>query len=326
MAGSAPDREFEDAADAIVEGDLAALRTLLMRNPALVHARSTRQHRSNLLHYVSANGVEDERQKTPPNILDITRLLLDSGADVNAESDAYAGRSTTLMLAATSCHPENAGLQLPLLQLLIDRGALIDGPDGTSVVLACLHNGRGAAARFLAGKGAHLDLEGAAGVGRIDLVRTAFHADGSLKPPATRTQLQDGFTWACQFGWTEVAAYLLAHGVPINARLRHHGQTGLHWAAYGGHPETVSLLLESGAETETRDASFDGTPLEWALYAWGNATVPGRWLEVAALLVRHGARHDPGWFASDRERQRAADKLRADPGMQAALRGDSAVT
>ena len=57
-----------------------------------------REHRSTLLHYVSANGVEDFRQKTPANIVEITRLLLKAGADVNAESESYGGRSTTLGL------------------------------------------------------------------------------------------------------------------------------------------------------------------------------------------------------------------------------------
>jgi len=40
---------------------------------------------------VSANGVEDFRQKTPENIVAIARVLLEAGADVTAESDAYVG-------------------------------------------------------------------------------------------------------------------------------------------------------------------------------------------------------------------------------------------
>ncbi len=114
-----PVSQFEAAADAIAKGDLETLKTLLAENPALVRKRSTREHRSTLLHYVSANGIEDYRQKTPQNIVEITKLLLDAGADVNAESDAYRGRSTALGLTATSCHPEEAGVQFPLMELLI---------------------------------------------------------------------------------------------------------------------------------------------------------------------------------------------------------------
>src|SRR5882762_3608994 len=80
---NSPVSNFEAAVDAIVSGDLATLDKLLSENPELVRTRSTREHRSTLLHYVSANGIEDFRQKTPPNIVAITRLLLQAGADVN---------------------------------------------------------------------------------------------------------------------------------------------------------------------------------------------------------------------------------------------------
>src|SRR2546422_2165882 len=60
-----PVSKFEMAADAVVNGDVATLSKLLKENPNLTRARSTREHRSTLLHYISANGVEDFRQKTP---------------------------------------------------------------------------------------------------------------------------------------------------------------------------------------------------------------------------------------------------------------------
>src|SRR5215471_21501737 len=201
---NSPVSQFESAVDAIVAGDIGALKELLRENPGLARARSTREHRSTLLHYVSANGVEDFRQKTPKNIVEIAKLLLDAGADVNAESEAYGGRSATLGLAATSWHPQAAGVQLPLMELLIEHGAIIDGPDGGSAVNGCLHNGRGAAAEFFASHGAMLDLEAAAGVGRLDVVKGFFNDDGTLKPSATAEQLKDGFAWACEFGRTNV--------------------------------------------------------------------------------------------------------------------------
>jgi ankyrin repeat protein len=322
---SSPVSKFEMAADMIVSGDSATLEKLLSENPALARARSTRDHRSTLLHYVSANGVEDFRQKTPKNIIEITKLLLKAGAEVNAESDAYGGRSTTLGLTATSCHPEDAGVQLPLMELLIGHGAIIDDPDGGSAVNACLHNGRGQAAEFLATRGARLDLEGAAGVGRIDVVKSFFKDDGSLKPPATPTQMTDGFAWACEFGRTSVVDLLLQRGMNVNAKLRHDGETGLHWAAYGGHADTVKLLLQHDAPIDAKDERHDGTPLEWALYAWGNSPVRAehaQYYEVVALLVRTGATLDPRWYEDDEDTRRAVKKLRSDPSMLSALRGE----
>lgn len=263
---NSPVSKFEEAVDAIVSGDLQALRKLLSETPDLVRARSTREHNSTLLHYVSANGVEDFRQKTPQNIVEIAGLLLDAGAEVSAESNAYRGRCTTLGLTATSCHPHNAGVQIPLIELLLERGAIIDGPDGYSGVNGCLQNGRGEAAEFLAHRGARLDLEGAAGVGRLDVVQSFFRKDGGLKPPATQDQMRDGFAWACQFGRTEVVDFLLQRGMQADAKLRH-GETGLHWAAYGGHALIVRLLLDHGAPIDVKDDRYDGTPLDWALHA-----------------------------------------------------------
>jgi ankyrin repeat protein len=320
-----PVSRFESAVDAIATGDAATLGKLLKEDPDLARARSTREHRSTLLHYVSANGIEDFRQKTPKNIVEMTKLLLDAGADVNAESNAYGGRSTTLGLTATSCHPEEAGVQLPLMDLLIAHGAAIDGPDGGSAVNGCLHNGRGEAAEYLASRGAHLDLEAAAGVGRLDVVRSFFNDNGSLKPTATEKQRTDGYAWACEFGRTTVVDFLLRTGMDIKAKLRHDGQTGLHWAAYGGHADTVRLLLERGAAVDAKDESYDGTPLGWALYGWGAGPRPsgrGSYYESVALLVRAGATLDPGWYDDDEDRQRAWDKVQSDGRMAAALRGE----
>src|SRR6202041_1140428 len=116
----------EAAADAIVSGAIATLKGLLREDPQLIRARPTRDHDATLLHYVAANGVENYRQKTPNNIVEITETLLDSGAEVDATADVYGGGCSTLGLAATSVHPERAGVQEGLLQILLDHGADID--------------------------------------------------------------------------------------------------------------------------------------------------------------------------------------------------------
>ena len=309
---------FEAAADAIVDGDAATLQKLLQAHAQLARERSTRAHRSTLLHYVSANGVEDFRQRTPENIVAIAELLLKAGADVNAESDAYGGRSTTLGLTATSCHPENAGVQISLMELLIGHGAIIDGPDGGSVVNGCLANGRRQAAEFLADRGARLDLEGAAGIGRLDVVKSFFREDGSIQSPGTQRQMMDGFTWACEFGRTSVVEFLLQKGIEIDGKGKPHGQTGLHWAAYGGHLDIVKLLIARGAPLDAKDESYGGTPLEWALHAWANSSGTGRepYYALVALLTRAGGNPDPQWYEYDRG---GAERIRADTRMLEAL-------
>ena len=309
---------FEAAADAIVAGDRPTLERLLAEDPSLVHARSTREHRATLLHYVAANGVENYRQKTPANVVEIAEVLLRAGSDVDAEADMYGG-ATTLELAATSIHPLHAGVQNALIDLLLDRGAGLDRRGGAgrdvSIVNGCLANGRGAAAAHLARRGAALDLESACGVGRIDLVEGYFNADGTLKAAATAKQMQDGFGWACEFGKTDVVEFLLEKGFDVATKsLRNHGQTGLHWAASGGHADVVRLLLDRGAPLEAKDDSFDATPLSWALYAWSNEprASRGRYYPVVRLLVEAGAHVRQEWIEHP--------EIRADEKMVAALR------
>jgi len=325
---NSPVSNFEAAVDAIVSGDAARLKTLLREHPELVRARSTREHRSTLLHYVSANGVEDFRQKTPGNIAEITRILLDAGADVNAESDAYGGGSTALGLAATSVHPEQAGVQIELLQTLLDHGANIEHPglagNQHSAIRGCLANGQGQAARFFASLGVPMTLEEAAGVGRLDVVESNFDEEGPLRPGATREQMESGFLYACGYGRSEVVQFLLEKGIDADWR-NGDGQTGLHWATYGQHVEVVRLLLRHGARVDVRDGAFDGTPLDWALHGWSgtsHAAQRERAYDVVALLARAGAKLEMKWFEENESRKRAAEKMRADPRMLAALQGE----
>ncbi len=114
---------FETATDAIVAGDVATLRALLRAHPEMTRARSTRAHRSTLLHYVSGQRRRELPPEDPANIVELTQVLIEAGADVNAESNAYGGGSTALGLTATSIHPETAGVQTALLELLVGAGA-----------------------------------------------------------------------------------------------------------------------------------------------------------------------------------------------------------
>lgn len=304
-----PSRRFEEAVDALVGGDLRKLQQMLTANPALVRARSGRKHRSTLLHYVGANGVEGFRQRTPPNAVAVASTLLDAGAKVDAAADMYGGNARTLGLVATSSHPKLAGVQDDLMELLITRGASFDADP--TIINGCLANGRDKAAAFLAMRGAPLDLEGAAGLGRLDIVRTFFTGDGQLAPTATSGQLLDGFSWACEYGHAEVAEFLLDRGVDVNAPLKPHQQSGLHWAASGGYGTLVKLLLRHGARVDVVDGTWGTTPLMWALHRWSEEAPPDRYHDVVRLLVESGSEVNPEWLSKP--------QIRADPAMVDAL-------
>jgi Ankyrin repeats (3 copies) len=289
--------KFEAAVDAVIAGDSATLIQLLREDPELIRARSTRRHHATLLHYLGANGIEGFREKTPKNAVEIAEILLDAGAEVDAEADMYGGGATTLGLVATSIHPELAGVQEELMQCLLDEGAVIDNPSGggnqDAAVSACLHNGRPRAAEFLAARGAHLTLETAAGVGLLDVVKSFFKEDGSLKPNATREQMEAGFTWACMYDRKEIVGFLLERGVDLAAQ-GSEGETGLHWAAHSGNLDIVKLLLARKAPLEVKNV-YGGTVLGQALWSAFNAPKPQH-LEIVETLIAAGAKVESDWL------------------------------
>jgi ankyrin repeat protein len=300
--------KFEAAADAIVAGDVETLRRLLRENPKLIRARSAREHRATLLHYVSANGVEGYRQRTPRNAVKIAEILLEAGAEVDAEADVYGGGATALGLIATSVHPEEAGVQKTLMETLLDHGATVDQGDRAAgagnrrgMVGACLANGRGQAAEFFAQRRARLGLDEAAGVGRLEVVESFFDKDGSLKPNATATQMERGFLWACEYGRNAIAEFLLKKGVDLLSQADT-GQTGLHWAVIGGHSDTIRLLLKRGASLEAKNA-YGGTPLGQALWSAMNGEPDIDYFPVIETLIDAGARIESGsleWLAKQK--------------------------
>ena len=290
-AVASPISQFETAASAIVTGDVLSLRRLLRENPELIRARSTREHRITLLHYVGANGFEGYRQQCPKNAVEIARVLLDAGAEVDAVPKGPVGRGTPLGMVATSIHTERAGVQIQLLEALLEYGASVDGaPSGWNPLLAALHNDRPQAARFLASRGARLDLEGAAGVGRLEVVKSFFDETGALKAGATRDQLQSGFKWACEYGNKSVAEFLLDKGADLRAG-ENTRQTALHLAAHRGQLEIIKWLLKQGAPLEAMNV-YGGTVLGQAVWSAANGDPSVDFVPVIQLLVDAGANVD----------------------------------
>jgi ankyrin repeat protein len=261
-------RRFEEAVEAVVSGDLRTLRDALLAHPGLVRARSARQHHATLLHYVAANGVEDDRQRTPPNAEEVAALLLESGADPNALADVYGARCTALSMLVSSTPPARAGLQSRLAETLLDHGAALEGALATALAF-----GFAATARTLADRGAPVaDLATAAGLGLTEHVRRFL-------PASDASTRQIALALAAQHGHAEVVRLLLDAGVDPS----HHNPVGfhphstpLHQAVWANHAEVVRLLAERGARLDVKDTLHQGTPLDWAVY--------GKRTEIAEYL------------------------------------------
>jgi len=279
-------QRFEDAADAIVAGDVATLRTLLRDHPDLVRERSTRAHAAPLLHYVAANGVEGYRQISPHNAVEIATVLLDAGAEVDATSEAYGGGWTALGLASTSTPPHRAGVQIPLIELLLERGAAIDGVrPGRGSVRDALANGCPEAARALADRGARVDdVIAAAGVGRLDLVEQL--ADGASERDLERALIAA----AGAPGAYEVVEHLLDRGVDVAAAT---GWTALHSATGSADLRVIDLLIRRDAPLEEKNM-YGGTVLCQAIWNGfhGDPARVGDSANVIEALISAGARTD----------------------------------
>ncbi len=291
--------DFELAADAVVNGDLHALGSLIHANANLIHARSRRVHHATLLHYVAANGVEDFRQKTPANAVDVARALLEAGAEVDASADTYDGGywQTTMNLLVSSAHPAAAGVQAALVDVLVDFGAATDGPrDDESPMMTALDFGYIAPAERLARRGAHVDnVVTAASLGRLDSVRR-FVVDKSTLAPGVRlvapawrhlpndaaAHIELAFAWACKFARSEVAEFFLDLGVAPPSR-DGFDMTTLHWAAPNGMTHVVDRLLAAGAPLELRNR-WGGTVLASTIHFAIHMPVNG--VDYPAMIER----------------------------------------
>jgi hypothetical protein len=260
-----PVERFEAAVEAVVAGDIATLRSMLRENPELVHACSTRRHHATLLHYVGANGVEGGRQKTPENAIEVTTILLDAGAEVDALADMYDKKCTTMSMLVSSCHPAEAGLQARLAETLVDYGAALDGAGSAwqSAIMTALAFGYLNTAEALARRGAPLNnLAAVAGLGRLE-------AAARMLPGADGESRHIALALAAQHGQVDVVQLLLDAGEDpnrFNPDGYHSHSTPLHQAALSNHEDVVRLLVERGARQDIQDTVYRGTPLDWAIH------------------------------------------------------------
>ena len=278
-------KEFEKAVDAVVSGDMETLKLLLEREPDLIRMRSSRAHRAMLIHYVAANGVEDERQSTPVNAVDVANVLIDAGAEIDATFLDGGSGTTPLVSLVTSFHPHKSGVAAELVSVFVNAGARVNGLKGDDEPLRlALRSEYPESVQALLKCGAKImNVEIAAGLGELELVER-FVDEGDI----SSRELEEAFWSACKYGHTEVAKCLLKCGLDIDAR-GGANNTGLMLASQRGRRDAVEMLLGCGASVGLKN-DYGGTALGSTMYFLANHPAPDAdYAGVIELLLNAGA-------------------------------------
>ncbi len=273
------DTKFHPAIAAIQSGDLEKLKTLVAEDPSLATSRSSTSHPT-LLQCLAL-----EAKDAPVNV-QMAAILVDAGAELN-EPLVAAGSANNRAVA----------------ELLLDRGAAIDGTNGWSPLEEALYWNSQDVVALLLERGAKVqNLRIAAGLGRTDLIETFFNSDGSLKAEAGKINwpwgdletiarsncnaavkqslldrinawshdrqgiVNNAFVYACMHGQIDAAKLLLEKGAEINVVPGgfDYAGTGLHYAALNGHRAMVEFLLRHGADRNVKDTKVGSTAAGWA--------------------------------------------------------------
>lgn len=278
-----PHPRFAEAVAALDAGDIEKLRNLVTADPSLVRACTNLDppygyfSGATLLHHVAGNP--DRDTPLPSNIVDIARLLLDAGADVNAPT-LGPNAGATMGLLITSKRASDMGATGPLMDLLLGRGAQLD-VRAEGALDAALANHAPCAAEKMIELGAKPDLMAAAALGRRDLLRGAFDRDGRLLSRPRRHGKEMAERDA--IGLAMLFAYVREQREAVEFLLEKDGN----WNVIAVPCGAVQRLVAKGADVSIRDDVFTATPLSWSDH--NNQTLVFEWMRGHCAIDIHDA-------------------------------------
>lgn len=248
------------AISAITAGNSALLAGLITEYPQLVSSRFINGEEGYfkepyLLWFIADNPIRNG--KLPQNIIEISRILLEA-VKREAPGTYRFQIDYALGLIATGSTPRECGVQIALIDLLMDAGA----SPGHSI--AALANGNTEAAQHFIERGDPLTLVSAVCLeypGEID----------RLAPQAGADEKTTALIAAAYFGKADTIKKLLdmnadPNGFPdAGSNFRSHA-TALHQAVSSGSLACVQLLADAGALLNVPDKIYNGTPMDWAGY------------------------------------------------------------
>lgn len=279
---------FRQAVSAIDSGDVTTLERLLAEHPRLVRERLKAPgawlrdsvggalkrffRQPYLLWFIAEDPVRNG--KLPGNIGQVTRVIIQAaereGVETLPEQLTYALRLVAWSGVAAEC-----GVQIELIDILVDAGA---SPDG--IAENALVNGHIAAAERLIERGASLTLSTALCLGRWRDARRLAEA-------ASAEDKKDALVLAALNGNAEALSTLIDVGVDPDmpsTNIYSHA-TPLHHAVCSGSLDAVKVLVEAGADLRTRDRAERATPLGWAEYYQGEHQSDERGQRFGAIVA-----------------------------------------
>lgn len=226
-------------------GDKETIQTLIEQDTRLVNIQS-KKVQTTPLHLAAHRGY-----------LDIVKLLIDAGADVNAQEGNYS-KSTTLHWAAKEGN-------LKVVKLLVESGAKLDVKDnwfnltpfGWTILVNCdfdegsIENRHPEVREYLLTQGAQLDIFSAIALDKTDAVKSLIEAN-----PQTLSDrlgfVMDEFHplhFAIKNMMPEIVELLLEKGADVNA-LTSLGVTPLCMATKIGDRQIIELLMAKNADVD----------------------------------------------------------------------------
>jgi hypothetical protein len=253
------DPSFRAAVDALHAGDLSTLNRLLDAEPRLLTERIREPdcYRDSgrdqyfldpkLFWFVANNPTLIETM--PANMPDIARALLARGVD-------QADLDYTLGLVMTSSAAREDGLQIPLLEVLVEAGARAKPED----MAGTLAHQRRDIVEYLVARGMPLTAPVAAALGRTEVLP-------GLLAAASHKDIEAALDLAVINSQTDSVRMALAAGATVNRRSSQHQHSNpIHQAALNDNTDILDLLADAGADLNVVDDLWDGVPWGWAIH------------------------------------------------------------
>ncbi|RAQ98684.1 vegetative incompatibility protein HET-E-1 [Stemphylium lycopersici] len=208
----------------------------------------------------------------------VTRLLLDKGANVNAQGGRHGN---ALQAASLEGHEQ-------IVKMLLDAGANVnaEGGDYSNALQAASWRGHEQVVKTLLDAGANVNAEGGEYGNALQAASEGGHEqvfkmllDAGAEVNTQGGRYGNALQAASLEGHEQVVKTLLDAGADINAQGGEYGNA-LQAASYGGHEQIVKTLLDAGADVNAQGGDYSN-----AL----QAASEGGYEQVVKMLLNAGA-------------------------------------